>query len=180
MNPLEEALLTKLIEKYRAKGVNVQRILENPEFARLPLASKIEALDRFAEDFGKTPPLVRAKNVGKGALTGALGLAAAVAATRAARGVPIAQALAPHVMVSSGVYGAAVGALTSGLTDMARFRQDNKISKAIQSRLQEGLDHEDNSLDILVNRTFLKPISSPEPVNILRGSLLNNFSNYQD
>ena len=80
MNPLEEQLLKNLVSSYRDKGINVQRILDNPIFKDLSLEAKVKFLESNVGVLSKAPSFDIKKalpTAGMGAVSGlgAVGLA---------------------------------------------------------------------------------------------------------
>ena len=48
LTEFEEKLFEALVQKYRERGVNFQKILDNPLFLQLPLVTKLEVIKRYA------------------------------------------------------------------------------------------------------------------------------------
>lgn len=74
---LEENLIEKLFDRYGKKGQNVQTVLDNQYFQKLPLAEKVRLIEKHRGDLSKDPKF-NWTAVGVGAGAGAFGASTAV------------------------------------------------------------------------------------------------------
>lgn len=111
---LHDALIENLLARYGEKGVNAQRILDNPLFQSLPLPEKIRLIQKYQGDLSRDP------RFHWGSVKGGVKTTAAIGALGTGmsqlmnfnKGVPLRSKL-----VGVGV-GAVTGALVGGLTGL--------------------------------------------------------------
>ena len=154
MTPLETQLVGQLVSKYKAQGVNCQRLLGNPDFIALPLQAKLSALENYKNDLTTVnipDPLLALKSVAR-------------AATLSAGGVYLSRLLSeklfqnPNIgkawgkpVIGAAIVGGGLGLLNHILTNMNQYEADKAVAKnisendfmgtlATSSMQQQGLD----------------------------------------
>lgn len=145
---LEERLLDTLVAKYKAKGVNLQKILDNPLFQQLPLDKKVAFIEQAGSPLLEKPSL-KYGGVGKGVVYGGIGGAIATAMHGAMKG-----GFPPGAAVPAMVLGAGAGALLGGgagiLRTVLERAQDMKTMEDVSSS---------SGISTLVNRSGMGKIS---------------------
>jgi hypothetical protein len=130
---LQDKLLETLVAKYTAKGINLQKILDNQLFKQLPLEKKVA----FIEQIGG-PISIKPKSSYSIAGYGVLGGAAAGVVGGAMHRLTM-PGLNPSAVVPSIVLGAMGGAVIGGAGGLIRSIMDNTRDKKIQSLANNGL-----------------------------------------
>lgn len=145
---IEDKLIEGLIESYKAKGINLQRILDNPLFQSLPLDKKVRIIESEAIKF--PAPKMDYKPILEGAGIGAIstmtGLAMASATGAGSRTIAqISEALAKgglrSISPSLPVIGiaAAVGAILGSTLPAWTTYQNHQRDKQTYRNTGSGL-----------------------------------------
>lgn len=139
---LEDQLLNNLMAKYKEKGANPQKVMDHPLFQQLPLAKKVELLDRIKPAITQAPKL-NLSAVGSSAVGG--GISGAIAgmlfSTMKGSASPVYRN-----------YGLVVGGIAGGLGGALRAHMDKKRDAATQQAATNS------SLDALIARSGSSPI----------------------
>jgi len=114
---LEDSLLEALVDKYTAKGVNLQKILDNSLFQQLPLNRKIAFIEKAGSPISSSTPTLNKSTL----LTGAIGGGAAGLISTALAGVA---GLPVHQRAPALILGSVMGAGLGGVTALYRARAD--------------------------------------------------------
>ena len=151
---LEDSLVSKLIELYKSKGVNTQKVLDNPLFTGLPLDKKIQFLEEEAPNM---PEPVQSNNkllshLGYG-LVGGIGAASA------------ARALGPSTPTSLALT-VAIPTIMSTVLPYLAVRKDFKRDMATHQDLQANRIY-----SAILNRSTS---SAPPMPGFPLGSVLND------
>ena len=145
MSPLESKLMDNLLDVYKSKGINVQRILENPIFSGLSLEDKVKFLEANSKAFSQKPSTgfkQALPNIGFGALTGigAVGVAAALSSG-------VAPSVSRAALGVGAGWGALLGSIPSLMALSSGYKRDlatstdianNRILKALAARSIES------------------------------------------
>lgn len=146
MSAIEDRLLDNLVQHYKDKGVNFQKILDNPLFQQLPLDKKVAFLEQSGSPVANRPSLNKSL-ISTGVLGG--GIAGAIATAMAMGG----HNMAPGTRIPSMVVGASFGAILGGIGGTIRTIKDkDRDMKTFEySSIGKGLD-------ALINRSGTAPI----------------------
>lgn len=165
MNELERKLVDKILVSYMDKGINVQRLVDNPDFIALPLESKIGALNHYASVLTTPPTKNYTPSIKAGLMAGtATGLSVLAArASTLSEGAPLISAMGKPVLAAAGI-AAGIGLYSSLRNQMQEYNE----SKAIGEDIQKG-DYlkaiVDNGIDRRNNQQALNSfISKPNPI----------------
>ena len=147
-NALEDRLLLALIDRYKDKGINLQKILDNQLFQQLPLNQKLEYIEKYKNQLSdnvhpRIKPIIQ--SMALGALTGisGLGLRAATGGTSFSN---------QHYMAAAGV-GAVLGSLLTGAAVMKDREKDLSTRDDILNN---------KYLSALVNRSSSPVVNVPK------------------
>lgn len=146
MTPFEDKLVETLVRKYLEKGINVQKIIDNPLFNELPLQVKIEAINKYANELSKNPGfhMRQATSIGKDALIGAGTLGSLAAISDFTKG-QIGNPMAKQHLALAAVIGGTIGLAAGGYKVGKEYFRDRGTAKHLR---------EDGSMEALINRTF--------------------------
>ena len=137
MTPLEEQLVDTLIKQYKSKGVNVQGILDNPEFLSMPLKSKLAALEHYAKDLSVAtypdPKTAIQAGITAAGWTGATLLVTRVINRHIMNRPELGNAFGKPVLAAAAI-GGTIGLLTKVKMDFDKYKAD----QAVASTLGEG------------------------------------------
>lgn len=149
---LQDQLLENLIKTYQGKGVNLQKILDNPMFQQLPLDKKVQFIQSNASTLSTEPSLnlgTIATGVVGGGIAGTIALALH-SAVQGASAAPFARGTA-----------LGVGATLGGTAALIRAYMDKKRDQATVNSIQSG-----QPIQTLIDRSGSKPVEgSPLGVN---------------
>ena len=150
---LEDRLLFNLTSRYQEKGINPQKILDNPLFQALPLDKKISFIEQ-ANPILSQKPKFELKNIGVGAIGGGISGAIAAAMYRSLHGG------SPGTLLPTVAAGAVLGGILGTTGGAIRSLQDKARDMATAKALPSG------SLETLITRTSSSPIGkSPFGLN---------------
>ena len=159
LTEFEEKLFEALVQKYRERGVNFQKILDNPLFLQLPLVTKLEVIKRYAEELGARPKLTpswyRTKEILKPMASSAAMLMAsgAIANLSQARAVFKGQSKQLAIL---GAVGLGLGAMLGASKISTEYDRDKETA----AQIAEG-----QGLEALAGRTLLPTGAiTPPPV----------------
>lgn len=143
---LEDRLLENLVSTYRSKGVNLQKVLDNPLFQQLPLDKKVAFIEQAGSPiiakpkFSYKPPLV-------GIVGGGIGGGMATVLHGAMSG-----GWKPGTLAIGVATGAVGGAIAGGLGGIIRSIMDRSRDSSTLKTVPQG------GLTTLINRSGSTPI----------------------
>lgn len=155
---IEDALLTRLVSVYKAKGINMQKILDNPLFQQLPLPKKIAFIEQVGGPLSEKPKYGWSNPLG-GALGGVMGGAMATGLAAVKSGV------SPQAMSRSVILGMMGGGAIGLLGGAIKGRMDLSNDRRTQSYT--------DPYDTLINRV---QVTSPKYA-ISNNKYLNKLDN---
>jgi hypothetical protein len=145
-------LIKHLIELYKSKGANPQKIFDNPIFQSLPLQDKLQVISENKEYFSQAPKMVPSKLL-VGALASGLGAGAAFLGATSYGWIPrvgaegIKKALLPYLPAMGVVAG--TGALLNSIIPAATIYKEYKNDSSTQQDISNN-----RYLQALANRSI--------------------------
>jgi hypothetical protein len=124
---MQDRLLEALVNQYKAKGKNLQGILDNQLFQQLPLDKKVAFIEQAGGPISSAPTSSYS-TAGKGAIGGAIAGIMGGAMHRFGN-----SSVSPYTAVGAMIAGAALGALGGGLAGTIRSIIDNERNKKIST-----------------------------------------------
>ena len=164
MTPLEQKLVENMVRDYKSRGINVQRILDNPDFISLPLDSKVHALERYAADL-HTASMPDPLNAIKGAagtalLTGSTVLLSRILSKYLTGNDALGEPFGKPVLAAAAI-GGAIGLVARVKRDLDQYNNDKAIAKELNSG---------NTIGVLSSNSILRQDTTSAINNKIKGS----------